>query len=163
MKHLCNGPLVSAFDSFGWKIHTLNPTTYSRFLVPGQFVYCNNSILYSFCCFYPSITLPTIMKSYRNYFSFLLVVHFLSAIDDGSDILLWSLKSLFPYIRGRGEPCSTNFSFTIHQTAKNVNDFDLLQPLKRVLSEWLGKEGVSSLWREEKENKRQKKRERGKI
>ena len=100
------------------------------------------------------------MKSYRNYFSFLLVVHFLSAIDDGSDILLWSLKPLSPYIRERGEPCSTNFSFTIHQTAKNVNDFDLLQPLKRVLSEWLGKEGVSSLWREEKENKGQKERER---
>lgn len=100
------------------------------------------------------------MKSYRNYFSFLLVVHFLSAIDDGSDILLWSLKSLSPCIREGGETCSTNFSFTIHQTAKNVNDFDLLQPLKRVLSEWLGKEGVSSLWREEKENKRQKERKR---
>jgi hypothetical protein len=62
--------------------------------------------------------------------------------------------SLSPYIIhtyiyisvGEGEePCSANFSFTIHQTAKNVNDFDLLQPLKTVLSEWWGKEGASSL------------------
>lgn len=59
--------------------------------------------------------------------------------------------SIYIYKSG-GEPCSANFSFTIHQTAKNVNDFDLLQPLKRVLSEWLGKEGASALWREEKKD-----------
>ena len=101
------------------------------------------------------------MKSYRNCFSFFTGCTFFIRHRRRfwHPVMIFKI-SLSPYIRERGEPCSTNFSFTIHQTAKNVNDFDLLQPVKRVLSEWLGKEGVTSLWREEKENKRQKQRER---
>jgi hypothetical protein len=102
-------------------------------------LYYKMSTWCSFCCLYMGITILPSLKAIDIAYLFTSFKFFIRYRRQYRHPVMTLKISLSPliYMRVGGKPCSANFSFTIHQTAKNVNDFDLLQPLKGVLSEWL--------------------------